>query len=75
MAFIVCPDMNISFASLFAYIDPGSGSLILQTIIAGIVGVFVFFRGSIARLFGRGKKSSSLDTDNDNESENTTKKD
>lgn len=33
-----------------AYIDPGSGSLIIQGAIASIVAVVVFFRGQIARL-------------------------
>jgi hypothetical protein len=33
-----------------AYIDPGSGSLIIQGAIASIVAAVVFFRGQIARL-------------------------
>jgi hypothetical protein len=33
-----------------AYIDPGSGSLLIQGAIASIVAVVVFFRGQIARL-------------------------
>ena len=36
---------------LFAYIDPVSGSILLQLIIAGITGVGVFFRRSLKRLF------------------------
>ena len=32
-----------------AYIDPGSGSLIIQGAIASIVAAVVFFRGQIAR--------------------------
>jgi hypothetical protein len=43
---------------MIAYIDPGTGSLILQTIIAGVVGVTLFFRTSIARVFGWFKKPS-----------------
>ena len=35
-----------------AYIDPGTGAIILQMIIAGLVGVAVFFRQAIARFFG-----------------------
>lgn len=40
-----------------AYIDPGTGSLILQMIVAGIVGALAFFRGAIFKFFGffRGK--------------------
>lgn len=33
-----------------AYIDPGSGSLLIQGAIASIVAAVVFFRGQIARL-------------------------
>ncbi len=29
---------------LWAYVDPGSGSLLLQFILAGIVGIGVFFK-------------------------------
>ena len=32
-----------------AYIDPGSGSLIIQAVIAGLVAVPIFFRRQIAR--------------------------
>ena len=38
------------FGFELAYIDPGSGSLIIQGAIASIVAVVVFFRGQIARL-------------------------
>ena len=34
---------------LYAYIDPGSGSLVIQALIAGLVAVPVFFRRQIAR--------------------------
>jgi hypothetical protein len=33
---------------VFAYLDPGSGSLIIQAVIAGIVAVPVIFRNRIA---------------------------
>ena len=39
------------FGFELAYIDPGSGSLIIQGAIATIVAAAVFFRGHIARLF------------------------
>ena len=35
---------------VFAYIDPGSGSLIIQALIAGLVAVPIFFRHQIRRL-------------------------
>ena len=38
--------------SSFAYIDPASGSLILQMILAGIVGGLAFFRRAIFGFLG-----------------------
>jgi hypothetical protein len=35
--------------SFFAYIDPGSGSLIVQALIAGLVAIPIFFRHQITR--------------------------
>jgi hypothetical protein len=43
---------------VFAYIDPGSGSLIIQVVIASIIAVPVIFRAKVAqvaRLFRRDK--------------------
>ena len=37
---------------VFAYIDPGSGSLIVQALIAGLVAVPVLFRRQLARIIG-----------------------
>lgn len=34
---------------VFAYIDPGSGSLIIQALIAGVVAVPIIFRNQISR--------------------------
>jgi len=34
---------------LFAYIDPGSGSLVIQALIAGLVALPIFFRHQISR--------------------------
>ena len=46
---------------LLAYIDPGSGSLIIQVVIATIVAIPIFFRAQIARVAGavRGRKEES----------------
>ena len=33
------------------YIDPGAGSIILQTLIAVILGVAIFFRDTVKRVF------------------------
>lgn len=40
----------------FAYLDPGSGSFILQLIIAGAAGLLYAFRGYWSRLVGLVKK-------------------
>jgi hypothetical protein len=42
---------------MLAYIDPGSGSLILQMILAAFVGGLAFFRRSIAAFFRRSNDS------------------
>jgi hypothetical protein len=34
---------------IYAYIDPGSGSLIIQAVIAGLVAIPIFFRTRISR--------------------------
>lgn len=50
------------FGFELAYIDPGSGSLIIQGAIATIVAGAVFFRGQIARLLGRREHDESEST-------------
>lgn len=48
-----------------AYIDPGTGSLVLQMILAGIVGALAFFRGAIFRFLGFFKSSKPKDEPKD----------
>ena len=50
--------------SVFAYIDPGSGSLIVQALIAGLVAIPIFFRHQISRIIRsvRGKGDEGTDT-------------
>ena len=36
-----------------AYIDPGTGGIVLQMLVAAVIGVGVFFRQRIAALFRR----------------------
>jgi hypothetical protein len=45
---------------VFAYIDPGSGSLLIQGLIAALVAVPIFFRHQIARAVQtvRGKRET-----------------
>lgn len=56
-----------------AYVDPGSGSLLLQAILAGILGVAFYFRQSVFRVlrfFRRDRPSAEeLPPDNDRRSE------
>ncbi len=40
-----------------AYLDPGSGSFIIQMLIAGIVGAGILLRGFWGKLFKRSKES------------------
>ena len=61
------------FGFELAYIDPGSGSLIIQGAIASIVAAVVFFRGQIARLIpGRRDQEESSSTATTSSSSTTT---
>jgi Kef-type K+ transport system membrane component KefB len=45
---------GIPFLSIFAYLDPGSGSFLLQLLLAGLLGLAFFVRafwGRIVRFF------------------------
>lgn len=54
----------LSVKTLFAYLDPGSGSLIVQVLIAVIVGILATFRFWKARLLSMfGIKQDSDDED------------
>jgi hypothetical protein len=44
-----------------AYLDPGSGSFIIQMLIAGIVGAGFLLRGFWSKLFGKRNESESED--------------
>ena len=51
-------DMKVAHTSevalmVFAYIDPGAGSLVIQAIIAGALSVPFFFRQKLSRIFRR----------------------
>ena len=53
---------------LLAYIDPGSGALMVQALVAGAVGAFVFCRQMItnftSKLFGRGRSDAASTSQN-----------
>jgi hypothetical protein len=44
---------------VFAYIDPGAGSLVIQAIIAGLVSIPFFFRNAIRSTIGRFRRKPS----------------
>lgn len=44
---------------VLAYIDPGSGSLIIQVLLASLIAIPVFFRNQIARLTGITRRKDS----------------
>ena len=58
------------FGFELAYIDPGSGSLIIQGAIASIIAGVVFFRNQIAR-FIPGRRESDDSTDESTASSST----
>ena len=50
----------VSVKAVFAYLDPGSGSLLVQLLIAVIVGLlatFRFWKSRVLRLFGIKQKN------------------
>lgn len=49
----------------FAYLDAGSGSLILQAILGGIAGLVVAGKAWRARFFGKKKDGDKVQTDTD----------
>lgn len=40
----------LSIGSAHAYVDPGSGTFLIQILFAGLVGVMFFFRQTMARI-------------------------
>jgi hypothetical protein len=49
--------------AILAYIDPATGTLIVQFLIAGVVGGIAFFRESIGRALGFFKRREPPDQD------------
>ena len=46
-----------------AYLDPGSGSFILQILIASLAGILIVFRGYITKFFSLFRKSKGDEED------------
>ena len=53
---------------IFAYVDPISGVLILQIIASGVIGVLVFFRDFVKKIFCRIFRIKLEDESNDEDS-------
>lgn len=51
----------------FAYLDAGSGSLILQAVLGGIAGVVVAFKAWKARMMGRKAAAQDPETASSND--------
>ena len=43
-------------APALAYVDPGSGTMLWQVVLAGIVGALFYFRSFLGRLFSRSRR-------------------
>ena len=55
-------DLSPLLVSPLAYIDPGSGSLLIQVVIGSLLAVPCVLRGQIARLYGvLRRRAGSLD--------------
>ena len=59
----------VSARAVFAYLDPGSGSLLIQLLIAVIVGIlatFRFWKSRVLRLFGMEEEKDQPEDNVDN---------
>jgi hypothetical protein len=52
---------------ILAYIDPGSGSLIIQVLIASLIAIPVFFRNQIAKVTGLTRRRAEKPTSTDDQ--------
>lgn len=62
----------MSARALFTYLDPGSGSLLVQLLIAVIVGILATFRlwkSRLMSLLGRGEKTEFNDESREGDSQ------
>ena len=64
------PSLFTSLPRMLAYLDPGSGSLIIQMLIAAVVGGGLLLRTFWSKLFGKGKNVEDEIDDIDENMEN-----
>ena len=50
---------------VFAYIDPGAGSLVIQALIAAVISVPIVFRNTVKRTLGRLRRSDQANHDHE----------
>lgn len=55
--------LNSVFALMLAYLDPGSGSILIQLLISVLIGVGVFFRAKFGKLGNIFKKKTDAPTE------------
>ena len=48
---------------IFAYLDPGTGGLIIQAVLGGVAGIALFFRSRLGRLRRKSPLSSANQQD------------
>ena len=53
-----------------AYLDPGSGSFIIQILIASLAGILIVFRGYFSKLFNFFRKSDDVEEIDDDDHQN-----
>ena len=55
-------NLYVSMKFILLYLDPGSGAMIIQALIAGVVGVLMYFKNLKNRILGFfGKKTDADD--------------
>ena len=66
-AMLMCAAMIVRAAEVrgpvFAYLDPGTGSIVIQAVVAGIVGALAVCRLYWSRLKGLFRRTSTKDND------------
>jgi len=72
--FTICSIVSLTVLSIanpsYAYLDPGSGSMIWQMILAGLAGAAVFFKffwHKVVEIFGSADKKKSNSEQSDTE--------
>ncbi|MBT3336656.1 MAG: hypothetical protein HN855_06505 [Anaerolineae bacterium] len=65
--FLLTAALNTILGSESAYLDPGSGSILIQLLLAAILGLGVMFRSQLARIKNLFGGKDRVDDDQDDE--------